>query len=360
MAKIHLNNIAHSYQPNPNGPDDYALKSMEHIWEDGKTYALLGPSGCGKTTLLNIISGLLTPSEGHVLFGDDDVTSLPTEERNIAQVFQFPVIYDTMSVRQNLAFPLKNRGESVEAINARVEEIASMLGLTDQLDSRALNLSSDAKQIISLGRGLVRDDVNAILFDEPLTMIDPHKKWLLRSKLKKLHQEFGFTMVYVTHDQTEAMTFADHVVVMKDGEILQVGTPKELFERPRHTFVGHFIGSPGMNFLPVSLEGNKAKFNGQTIKLNHDYSTDISDNIMLGIRPEYIAVTTPDNGGIIASVTNVEDLGKHKIVRMTIGDHTLSAIVPEETEISTNEVSISFTPENTLIYRNNLLIEKDK
>jgi glycerol transport system ATP-binding protein len=360
MAKIHLNAIAHSYLPNPSGPDDYALKEMEHVWEDGKTYALLGPSGCGKTTLLNIISGLLIPSDGNVLFGKDDVTTLPTEDRNIAQVFQFPVIYDTMSVRQNLAFPLKNRGESTETVNTRVEEIAGMLGLTDQLDSRALNLSSDAKQIISLGRGLVRDDVNAILFDEPLTMIDPHKKWLLRSKLKELHQEFGFTMVYVTHDQTEAMTFADHVVVMKDGEILQVGTPKELFERPRHTFVGHFIGSPGMNFLPVSLNGKEAIFNDQPIKLAHDFGTDTSDEIMLGIRPEFINISPLDNTGITMRVTNIEDLGKHKIIRMAIGDHTLSAIISEEMEISTNEVSVSFTPENTLIYRNNLLIEKDK
>ena len=360
MAKIHLNSIAHSYLPNPDGPDDYALKAMDHIWEDGKTYALLGPSGCGKTTLLNIISGLLTPSDGRVLFGNNDVTTLPTEERNIAQVFQFPVIYDTMSVRQNLAFPLKNRGEDVEDINRRVEEIAAMLGLTDQLDSRALNLSSDAKQIISLGRGLVRDDVNAILFDEPLTMIDPHKKWLLRSKLKELHQEFGFTMVYVTHDQTEAMTFADHVVVMKDGEILQVGTPKELFERPHHTFVGHFIGSPGMNFLPVSVKGNKATSNEHTINLNHDYGDNISGNITLGIRPEFIAVNAVGNDGILAAVTNTEDLGKHKIIRMMIGEHNVSAIVPEDADISGTTVSLLFDPDNTLIYRDNLLIEKDK
>jgi len=251
MAEIHLKDMAHSYLAQPKGPEDYALKAVDHVWEDGGAYALLGPSGCGKTTLLNIISGLITPSEGQVLFGNDDVTMRDTADRNIAQVFQFPVIYDTMTVRQNLEFPLRNRGMATADITARVAEIAEMLDLTERLDERAANLSADAKQIISLGRGLVRSDVNAVLFDEPLTVIDPHKKWVLRSKLKALHQQFGFTMVYVTHDQTEALTFADKVVVMHDGQVVQIGTPEELFEAPAHTFVGYFIGSPGFLLMDV-------------------------------------------------------------------------------------------------------------
>ena len=153
------------------------------------------------------------------------------------------------------------------AIKARVEEIANLLELTGRLDDRAAGLTADAKQIISLGRGLVRTDVNAILFDEPLTVIDPHLKWQIRSRLKELHRQFNHTMVYVTHDQTEALTFADKVVVMNEGCVLQVGTPDELFERPAHSFVGYFIGSPGMNFINAEFEGATAHVGDQILPL---------------------------------------------------------------------------------------------
>ncbi len=242
MAKIELRNIRHAYPAAGGQAQEYALKEVNQIWEDGGAYALLGPSGCGKTTLLNIISGLVTPSEGEVLFDGVDVTHSPTADREIAQVFQFPVVYDTMTVYDNLAFPLRNRGMPEQELDPRVRRVAAMLDIEDSLAQRASGLTADGKQKISLGRGLVRPDVNVIMFDEPLTVIDPHLKWLLRSKLKELHQQIGVTMIYVTHDQTEALTFADKVVVMYDGTIVQVGTPVELFDRPNHTFVGHFIG----------------------------------------------------------------------------------------------------------------------
>ena len=177
MAQITLKNLAHSYLPNPQSDKDYALKEMDHVWQDGGAYALLGSSGCGKTTLLNIISGLLRPSHGRVLFGDRDVTDAPTAARNIAQVFQFPVVYDTMTVRDNLAVPLRNRGMDAAYVKARVDQIAAMIGMEAMLSRKAQGLTADAKQKISLGRGMVREDVNAILFDEPLTVIDPHMKW---------------------------------------------------------------------------------------------------------------------------------------------------------------------------------------
>ncbi|MEM9271132.1 MAG: ABC transporter ATP-binding protein, partial [Pseudomonadota bacterium] len=218
MAQITLSNLRHSYLPHPTGPQDYALKNIDLTWQDGGAFALLGPSGCGKSTLLNLISGLLTPSEGQILFDTQDVTKLPPDQRNIAQVFQFPVIYDTMTVRENLAFPLKNRGVSSAKIEERVSEIAELLDVSDMLNLRAHHLAPDNKQKISMGRGLVRDDVNVVMFDEPLTVIDPHLKWKLRSKLKELHQRVKATMIYVTHDQTEALTFADQVVVMQEGE----------------------------------------------------------------------------------------------------------------------------------------------
>src|SRR6201996_785879 len=262
MSRITLDGIAHAYRGSAATQDDYALKPLHHVWEQGMAYALLGPSGCGKTTLLNVISGLVIPSEGRLLFDDRDVTRLPTEQRNIAQVFQFPVIYDTMTVAENLAFPLKNRRLAKPAIDKRVAEIAEMLDLTADLNRRARGLTADAKQKISLGRGLVRSDVSAVLFDEPLTVIDPALKWELRSKLKAVHRALDLLMIYVTHDQIEALTFADKVVVMNDGKAVQIGTPDDLFERPDHTFVGYFIGSPGMNFLPATVEGGLARVPG--------------------------------------------------------------------------------------------------
>ena len=202
-----------------------ALKQVDLVWEDGGAYALLGPSGCGKTTLLNLISGLLTPTEGSILFDGVEVNDKTPEERQIAQVFQFPVVYDTMTVYDNLAFPLRNRGMDEKLVGERVQQIAEMLDLAANLKKRASGLTADGKQKISLGRCLVRSDVNAILFDEPLTVIDPHLKWQLRSKLKELHQRVRVTMIYVTHDQIEAMTMADKIVVLQAGVIEQVGSP---------------------------------------------------------------------------------------------------------------------------------------
>jgi glycerol transport system ATP-binding protein len=300
MAKITLSNLRHSYEANPQSPDDYALKKIDLDWQDGGAYALLGPSGCGKSTLLNIISGLLTPSEGAVLFDDENVTGQTPDERNIAQVFQFPVIYDTMSVYENLAFPLRNRKIDETMVRHRVSDVAKMLEIEDMLSQRAAGLSPDNKQKLSMGRGLVRDNVNVVMFDEPLTVIDPHLKWKLRSKLKELHQRLKLTMIYVTHDQTEALTFADQVVVMDQGEIVQIGTPLELFERPMHTFVGHFIGSPGMNILPCDVRDDAAFFNGQKIPLEGSINKNIGNRTEIGIRPEFVSVSKK---GLPAKVT---------------------------------------------------------
>jgi glycerol transport system ATP-binding protein len=347
MAKITLSNLKHSYMPNPAGPDDYALKEIDLDWEDGGAYALLGPSGCGKSTLLNIISGLLIPSEGRILFDDKDVTDLPPDQRNIAQVFQFPVIYDTMTVRDNLAFPLRNRGVPEAKIAERVAEIAEMLEVEDMLDTRASHLSPDNKQKISMGRGLVRDDVNVVMFDEPLTVIDPHLKWKLRSKLKELHQRVRATMIYVTHDQTEALTFADQVVVMQEGEIVQIGTPVELFERPQHTFVGHFIGSPGMNILPATVEDGRVMFQGIDIAVEGAV-TGAGGKTQLGVRPEFV---TLDSSGVPARVRKVSDVGRHAVVEAMVGDIPVKAVVDHADVQQGAEVHLAFRPEQTRLYR---------
>ena len=347
MAEITLSALRHSYLPNPSGRDDYALKQINLTWQDGGAYALLGPSGCGKSTLLNIISGLLHPSEGQILFDGQDVTALPTNQRNIAQVFQFPVIYDTMTVRENLAFPLKNRGVDPAHITARVAEIAEMLEVTEMLDTRAAHLSPDNKQKISMGRGLVRDDVNVVMFDEPLTVIDPHLKWKLRSKLKELHQRVRATMIYVTHDQTEALTFADQVVVMQDGEVVQMGTPVELFERPAHTFVGHFIGSPGMNILPGELKDGGAFLNGLHVALEGPAKGD-DGPVQIGIRPEHVSIA---DIGLAATVTKVIDVGRHSVIEARIGDHAVKAITEGNVPTEGAAIHLAFRPEQTRAYR---------
>jgi glycerol transport system ATP-binding protein len=360
MAEIHLKKLAHSYLANPQKPDDYALKEIDHIWEDGKAYALLGSSGCGKSTLLNIISGLLTPSQGQVLFDGNDVTHLPTEQRHIAQVFQFPVVYDTMTVYDNLAFPLRNRKQDEATIKARVTEIADMLEMTGDLKKKAQGLTADAKQKISLGRGLVRQDVAAILFDEPLTVIDPHLKWMLRMQLKALHQRLHRTMIYVTHDQTEALTFADQVVVMYDGYVVQIGTPQELFERPEHTFVGYFIGSPGMNLLPISLDGNKALFNDKSIPLNQSIQPLNAKKLELGIRPEFMRLSTsPDANSLPVTIKRIEDIGRYKIARADLQGQELSIIIPEDKAISKDHQHLSLDPNQIHLYADGWRIKQE-
>jgi glycerol transport system ATP-binding protein len=360
MASIELNEIAHSYLKHPKNESDYALKRIHNQWEDGGAYALLGPSGCGKTTLLNVVSGLLTPSKGRVLFDGKDVTDLPPEKRNIAQVFQFPVLYDTMSVFNNLAFPLRNRGVEENEVKKRVLEIAEILDLTPFLGKRAAGLAADAKQKISLGRGLVRSDVAAILFDEPLTVIDPHLKWHLRRKLKEVHDQLKLTLIYVTHDQVEALTFADQVMVMYEGELVQIGTPQELFENPKHKFVGFFIGSPGMNFLTCSLDGNIARVDGASIQLNDDTAAlaqKAQGKIEIGIRPMFLEVHPEAvEGGVPAAVKSIEDQGSFKILTVDMTGHTLRARLPEDQAVPSDKAWLRFPKQWTKLFADGRLV----
>ncbi|MDE2616364.1 MAG: ABC transporter ATP-binding protein [Burkholderiales bacterium] len=328
MARIELD-LAHAYKPDPKEDADYALRPLRMAFEDGGAYALLGPSGCGKTTMLNIISGLVRPSHGQVRFGGQDVTPRTPQERNIAQVFQFPVIYDTMTVGENLAFPLRNRKVAPERIRQRVGAIAEMLELSGQLDQRAAGLAADAKQKISLGRGLVREDVSAVLFDEPLTVIDPHLKWKLRRKLKQIHHELKLTLIYVTHDQVEALTFADQVVVMTEGRVVQVGTADALFERPEHTFVGHFIGSPGMNFLPAAWRGGALQVAGWPVAMEGGVDAQLlatAGEFTLGVRPEYVTLAPEGAPGVLgAQVLSCQDVGTYGLLTARLGDTLVRA-----------------------------------
>ena len=347
MARIELKGLSHSYLRRPREAADYALQPLDLEWKDGGAYALLGPSGCGKTTLLNIISGLVRPSRGKVFFDGRDVTELSPQQRNIAQVFQFPVVYDTMTVAQNLAFPLRNRGLGAEAIRKRVGQVAEMLELSGELDRRARGLTADAKQKISLGRGLVREDVAAVLFDEPLTVIDPHLKWQLRRKLKQIHRELKLTLVYVTHDQVEALTFADQVMVMSEGRVVQAGTPEQLFEHPSHVFVGHFIGSPGMNFLRVSITDGVPRVAGEPLGgaateqlarwLAAQQATSPQASLVLGIRPEYVRLAADGDAGTVDAVAErVQDLGTSMLITARVGSASIKVRAPVQTDLQTS------------------------
>ena len=361
MARIHLEALRHSYRADPRADvaADWALQDVDLEWTDGGAYALLGPSGCGKSTLLNLISGLLTPTRGRVRFDGRDVTALEPGQRNIAQVFQFPVVYDTMSVFDNLAFPLRNRGIGEAQVGARVREIAAMLDLAPMLDQRAAGLTADGKQKISLGRGLVRSDVAAILFDEPLTVIDPHLKWRLRSKLKELHQRVGVTMIYVTHDQTEALTIADQVVVMLEGQVVQAGTPVELFERPAHTFVGHFIGSPGMNLLPCELDAaGVPRFAGHAVPTaSAALDAARGKKLELGVRPEFVRFAPAGEAGIPVQVERASDIGRFRIVDARCGEHLIKLLVAEGQPVPEGAGKLAFDAQRTRVYADGWMVE---
>lgn len=356
MAKIELIDVAHAYVPR-----QYAVQAINLTWDDGIASALLGPSGCGKTTLLKIISGLLKPSEGRVLLDGQDVTDKSPRERNIAQVFQFPVIYETMSVFNNLAFPLRNRGVDKATIKKRVHEIAEILELQDMLRQNANRLGAAEKQRVSMGRGIVRADTAAVLFDEPLTVIDPQQKWHLRRKLKELHQTTGFTMIYVTHDQHEALTFADQVTVMDVGLALQTGSPQDLHERPQAPFVGYFIGSPGMNILPATPHHNRLQFGGHAMPLSPDVVAQLNGGqpLQLGIRPEYVQTShTAQADWYDCTIAAINLTGNAQLVDLEGQDVRFKARLSEDAEIELGQpLWANFPAERVMIYADERAIQ---
>ncbi|WP_439100604.1 ABC transporter ATP-binding protein [Congregibacter sp.] len=264
MAQISLENLGFRY---PGAPED-TLSNLNLEIADGEAHALLGASGAGKTTLLNILSGLLVPSAGSLCFDGKDVSRLSGRARRVAQVFQFPVLYESLSVADNLAFPLKTRKADAGLIAERVDYICDELEISNLRELKPAALSLFQKQLVAVGKALVSPDVAMVLLDEPLTAVEPRTKWRLRQTLRRVQDDLKVTMIYVTHDQTEALTFADRVSVLSAGGILQTDTPGELYASPAHEFVGHFVGSPGMNFLP-----------GQALGIN--------DAERVGFRPEW-------------------------------------------------------------------------
>ncbi len=355
MASVTLDNIGHAYD-DVTPEADWPLKPMTMEFKAGRTYALVGPSGCGKTTMLNIMSGLVRPKQGRVLFDDQDVTNLATEKRNVAQVFQFPAIYRSMNVYDNLAFPLVCRNWEKNKIRERVHQVAEILGISDKLNRAATRLGIDEKQLVSLGRGLVRDDVSVLLMDEPLTVIDPQLKFLLRKRIKEANDELGSTIIYVTHDQYEAMTFAEELLVMSAGAVVQHGTPETLFETPVNNYVGYFIGSPAMNFLDASVSGGKVSVEGSAVATKSAGTPD--GPVQIGIRPEYVRLSPSASKGVKVTIDSVLDQGNTRVVTCRWGSQSIKMKLPREIAVPTSgDVTIELPADKTLVYAGGNLVQ---
>jgi len=319
MAEIRLENISHAY-----GEKIPAVKNVDVTLPNGSNNALLGPSGCGKTTLMKIIAGLLKPTQGRVLFDGKDVTDLSPQDRNVAMVFQFPVIYD-MNVFDNLMFPMLSKNVPRKEAQKEVMRIAELLGLTKSLKMRSKDLDMGARQRVTLGRALVRKP-SAFLMDEPLSSIEPEGKWHLKMQIKEIQSTLEQTLIYVTHDQSEALTLAHKIAVMNKGEFIQYDTREAIYENPANTFVGYFIGDPGMNFIDCTLSGDCLKWGGLShaaAKLNLSrYGT----KFKIGIRPEHVQVSKSKKENWIASeLTAIENLGNMQILHLKSGEHLIKA-----------------------------------
>ncbi|MDB5529896.1 MAG: carbohydrate transporter ATP-binding protein family [Devosia sp.] len=306
-----------------------AVDGIDIDIEDREFLAIVGPSGCGKSSTLRMISGLEQPTSGHILFGDQDVTRLSADQRDVAMVFQSYALYPHMSVRRNIAFPLENMKLPSGEVAARVDRAAEMLGITALLDRRPRELSGGQRQRVALGRAIVRDAA-VFLFDEPLSNLDAKLRVVMRSELKKLHSELGQTFVYVTHDQAEAMTMADRIAVMANGQVQQLGTPEDIYFRPATRFVAEFMGTPSMNMLEGTLLNNDSGAQFSLTGTVHTISLGISlaterhqQSATLGIRPESIALVAPEEGMLRGRIDLVEPLHPDIFISVDIGGQML-------------------------------------
>jgi multiple sugar transport system ATP-binding protein len=308
------------------------IKGVDLDIKPGEFVIFVGPSGCGKSTLLRMIAGLEETSRGQILIGDRVATSEPPNKRGLAMVFQSYALYPHMSVRENVGFPLKSAGLPKAEIDAKVNEAARVLKLDDYMDRRPKDLSGGQRQRVAIGRSIVRDPT-AFLFDEPLSNLDAALRVEMRYEIAKLHQTLKATMIYVTHDQVEAMTLADRIVVLEFGKIAQVGTPRELYERPANLFVAQFIGSPRMNVMPASAVTG----------------LDVPDGaVSVGARPEHIAITEAGTGQVQGTVDVLEYLGADTFVILSCGDagQITVRVNGNTTHRTGDRVGLTFAPEH--------------
>ncbi|HEY0207707.1 sn-glycerol-3-phosphate ABC transporter ATP-binding protein UgpC [Acerihabitans sp.] len=322
------------------------LKDISLDMNNGEFVVLVGPSGCGKSTLLQMIAGLEDISAGEIRIGGKVVNDMPAKERNIAMVFQSYALYPHMKVAENMSFALKLAKTPKAEIRQRVQHAASILGLENLLGRFPRELSGGQRQRVAMGRAIVRDP-RAFLFDEPLSNLDAKLRVKMRSEIKKLHKRLGKTTVYVTHDQIEAMTLADKIVVLNEGRIEQVGTPLELYNHPNSVFVASFIGSPEINLVTARVQGNVAiPDNGPALPL--PFALPNGREIVYGIRPQHIMI---GDQGIAATVTLVEPTGDNQEVSVQAGDVNLYVIANSEHPVSTgDEIKLSVDLDKVLLF----------
>jgi len=321
MAEIRLEGVTKAFG-SVRAVDEVSLQV-----EDGEFLVLVGPSGCGKSTLLRMIAGLEDVTAGEILIGDRDVTDLPPRSRDIAMVFQTYALYPHMSVRQNMGYGLKARRVPKTEIARRVGDVAGLLGLADLLERRPAQLSGGQRQRVAMGRAIVREP-QAFLLDEPLSNLDAKLRVGMRASLAQLHQRLGVTTVYVTHDQTEAMTLGQRVAVMRDGKVLQVDRPKELYERPSNLFIAAFIGSPTMNLVHAAVDADGLRFGQFHVPFADGRRPDgLGDAVVLGIRPEVFedAAFAPGLPTISAPVEVLEELGSDAHIFFHVDASPISA-----------------------------------
>ncbi|MBX2885458.1 MAG: sn-glycerol-3-phosphate ABC transporter ATP-binding protein UgpC [Granulosicoccus sp.] len=306
MANLSLRSLTKAY-----GKSE-VLHSIDLDVADGEFVVFVGPSGCGKSTTLRMIAGLEEVTRGEVVIGDRVVNHLEPKDRNIAMVFQNYAIYPHMSVKKNIAFGLRSSKLSKADKETRISEVAAILEMTELLDRKPSALSGGQRQRVAIGRAMVRDPA-VFLFDEPLSNLDAQLRTQMRLEIKKLHQRVRNTIIFVTHDQVEAMTMADRIVIMKDGYIQQVGTPTEVYHAPANTFVAQFIGAPSMNMLPGTLDKHGVHLqSGQAVSTA--YRSDSSNDILLGVRPDDLTLDGPGEPLIRGTVMLREPLGAETLI----------------------------------------------
>ncbi|MBX0325483.1 sn-glycerol-3-phosphate ABC transporter ATP-binding protein UgpC [Halomicroarcula sp. F13] len=351
MASVTVDRMTKVYDDD--GADIVAVSDLDIEVRDGEFLVLVGPSGCGKSTTLRCIAGLESVSEGTIAIGDDVVTGKSPRERNIAMVFQNYALYPHMTARENMSFGLKMSGEYTDReIADRVESAAELMGIEPLLEKRPGELSGGQQQRVALGRAIVRDPA-VFLMDEPLSNLDAKLRTQMRTELQSLQSELGTTTIYVTHDQTEAMTMADRIAILNDGELQQIGSPLECYYAPANRFVAGFIGSPSMNFLDVTVDGEVLRHDSLTLPVTPSLSDTVGgmESVTLGIRPEDITLEsgpTQDADAIEATVDVVEPMGDLSYVYLTVGGTEITATVEGERVFTAGETVTMRFPDDRL------------